>query len=171
MPALFCFACRLGLIWPRVRAHSRVEAEAEAFEGQNLVPITTASLQTLPRSSLLLHISCLCSESPAVVFSYRLISCTALVSVCGNRMHILSSRRQRWGEGGGGTENGVRVHTAAFLLFLYRIRVRRAGNPGNLVSSVWPVAVVSTKHYVLLYMLNFTHHIQFSTRYFVGVFF
>lgn len=97
---------------------------------------------------------------------------------------ILSSRRQRWG---GKTENSVRVHTAAILLFLYRIRVRRAGNPGNLVSSVWPVAVVSKscsrknnvkpvkhgqkKHYVLLYLLNFTHHIQFSTRYFVGVFF
>lgn len=99
VPALFCFACRLGLIWLRVSTHSRMEAEAEAFEGQNLVPITTASLQPLPRSSLLLHISWLRPESPAVVFSYRLISCTALFNVCGSKMQILSSRRQRWGVG------------------------------------------------------------------------
>lgn len=49
--------------------------------------------------------------------------------------------------GGGGTavtflKMACGLHTAALLLFLYRIRVRRAGNT-HLLNSVWPVADVS----------------------------
>lgn len=135
--ACFVLLCLpFGFDLPRVCSRSRVEAEAEAFEGQNLVPITTASLQPLPRSSLLLHISCLCPECPAVVFSYRVISWTAMFNVCECRLLVLSSRRQWWGKAVVTSPKiTCGLHAAAILLFLYSIKVRQAGNPGHLLNS------------------------------------
>lgn len=125
----------LAAEWKRRQKRSRAKT---------LFQLRPGLLQPLPSSTLLLHISWLCPESPAVVFSYRLISCTALFNVCEGRMQILSSRRQRWGETAMTfLKMACGLHTAAVLLFLYRIRVWWAGNPGHLLNSVWPVADVS----------------------------